>query len=401
VSKAGAPLPWRFLGRSSSPRHGLLLRGSPCGRCGPARASPGLPISTIGVSILLETSRTRFRVRNHLFGPLRGDQFHDRRYGLPRQVVILLISLLLMRGSLSGCRARAREGAARHRGESGDGGTARWTRTDDHATVVIASRWEGRRGPVGMRSLHQHQIGLPWDQGLAIIIFAGWGASTAPWPGPDPRLSETFVVATALGYRDAIAFVAIIVISSSSRRAVRAAPPRRSVTDGVAEPVPLQCVVRSDQRHLGVSITSPFHRTALAGNAGFMSIGRTPPPFSTQHQVRSPRDPAEPLAAAAGPGRIPSFAFGVYSPSPRSDSRGLRAVLINGIADRRGRDRGDPADGARDLVLARDRDLPESLGLQSNQFISLTCSDLPRHPRDGRLLPRLSVPVSPRVRATG
>jgi len=70
VSKAGAPLPWRFSVPSLSPRRwGSCWSGSHYGRCGPARClAPGLPHQH---DRRLHPSRERgaqdLRLGNHLF----------------------------------------------------------------------------------------------------------------------------------------------------------------------------------------------------------------------------------------------------------------------------------------------------------------------------------------------
>jgi len=85
------------------------------------------------------------------------------------------------------------------------------------ATVVIASAMGGVAGVlVGMAFNYiNNQIGLSMGlKGLAIIIFGGMGSVYGAMAGGlILGLSETFVVAYgSSGYRDAIAFVAIIVI---------------------------------------------------------------------------------------------------------------------------------------------------------------------------------------------
>jgi branched-chain amino acid transport system permease protein len=85
------------------------------------------------------------------------------------------------------------------------------------ATVVIASSMGGVAGVlVGMAFNYiNNQMGLSMGlKGLAIIIFGGMGSvAGAVAGGVILGLSETLVVAYgSSGYRDAIAFIAIIVV---------------------------------------------------------------------------------------------------------------------------------------------------------------------------------------------
>ena len=133
---------------------------------------------------------------------------------------------------------------------------------------------------------------------------------------------------------------------------------------------------------LGVSIYVTLSTGQLSlGNAGFMSVGAYAAALlSTQHQVPIPAGilAGSLLAGAAGIlVGIPSLRLsGVYlAIATLGFGEVLRAVLINwesltggavGVA-------AIPQMGRVTLVLARDRGFsPESLGLQSNQFISLT-----------------------------
>ncbi len=150
---------------------------------------------------------------------------------------------------------------------------------------------------------------------------------------------------------------------------------------------------------LGVSIYVTLSTGQLSlGNAGFMSIGAyTAALLSTQHQLPIPVGilAGSLLAGAAGIlVGIPSLRLsGVYlAIATLGFGEVLRAVLINwesltggavGIA-------AIPQMGRVILAWARDRGFsPESLGLQSNQFISLTVFLilLSLHDPDGRLLP--------------
>ena len=85
------------------------------------------------------------------------------------------------------------------------------------STVVVASSMGGIAGVlVGMAFNYiNNQMGLPMGlKGLAIIILGGMGSVNGAMAGGlILGLSETFVVAYGYsGYRDAIAFLAIILI---------------------------------------------------------------------------------------------------------------------------------------------------------------------------------------------
>ena len=217
MSKAGAPLPVAFLG--------AIVVTAAMGR--PLRGRPGAShlaslISTIGVSILLENVAHKiFGSGNHLFEtPFAEISFTIGPVTVYLvQVVILLISLLLMAG-LSLWLARTRAGKAL-RAAAENLETAGLLGVDTNRmitiTVVIASAMGGVAGVlVGMAFNYiNNQIGLSMGlKGLAIIIFGGMGSVYGAMAGGlILGLSETFVVAYgSSGYRDAIAFVAIIVI---------------------------------------------------------------------------------------------------------------------------------------------------------------------------------------------
>ncbi len=225
VSKAGVPLPVAFLGAiAAAASMGLLLDRF---ALRPLRKRPGAShlaslISTIGVSILLENAAHRiFGAGNHLFET----PFSDIRFQAGSvtvylvQAAILGISLLMMAG-LSLWLSRTRAGKAL-RATAENLETAGLLGVDTNrmitATVVIASAMGGVAGVlVGMAfNFINNRIGLSMGlKGLAIIIFGGMGSVYGAMAGGlILGLSETFVVAYGpAGYRDAIAFVTIIVV---------------------------------------------------------------------------------------------------------------------------------------------------------------------------------------------
>jgi branched-chain amino acid transport system permease protein len=225
VSKAGAPLPVAFLGAVVvTAAMGLLLERV---ALRPLRKRPGAAhlaslISTIGVSILLENvAHQLFGAGNHLFEtPFAEIQFQVGSVAVYLvQLLILAISLLMMAG-LALWLSRTRAGKAL-RATAENLETAGLLGVDTNrmitVTVVIASAMGGVAGVlVGMAFNYiNNQIGLSMGlKGLAIIIFGGMGSVYGAMAGGlILGLSETFVVAYGpSGYRDAIAFVAIIVI---------------------------------------------------------------------------------------------------------------------------------------------------------------------------------------------
>jgi branched-chain amino acid transport system permease protein len=179
-------------------------------------------ISTIGISIFLEN------LAHHLFGA--GNKpfptsFADIQFSVGSttiylvQVIILVISLLLMAG-LSTWLQKAKTGKAlRATAENLETASLLGinTRKIITSTVVVASSMGGIAGVlVGMAFNYiNNQMGLPMGlKGLAIIIMGGMGSVNGAMAGGlILGLSETFIVAYGnSGYRDAIAFVAIIVI---------------------------------------------------------------------------------------------------------------------------------------------------------------------------------------------
>ncbi|MBI5574794.1 MAG: branched-chain amino acid ABC transporter permease [Deltaproteobacteria bacterium] len=225
VTKAHAPLWMAFLGAiAATAAMGFLLERIALrplrGRTG---VSPLAPlISTIGVSILLEN------VAHKIFGA--GNQLFETPFAEIRfeigpltvylvQAAILAISLLLMAG-LSLWLHRTKAGKAL-RATAENLETAALLGVDTTkiitATVVIASAMGGVAGVlVGMAFNYiNNQMGLAMGlKGLAIIILGGMGSvAGAVAGGLLLGLSETFVVAYGnSGYRDAIAFAAIIAV---------------------------------------------------------------------------------------------------------------------------------------------------------------------------------------------
>lgn len=225
VTKMNAPLGLAFLGAIAvTGAMGYLLERF---ALRPLRSqsggSPLAPlISTIGVSILLEN------VAHKIFGA--GNQLFETPFAEIRfeigpvtvylvQALILAISLLLM-GGLSLWLHRTRAGKAlRAAAENLQTAALLGVETTKiiTATVVIASAMGGVAGVlVGMAFNYiNNQMGLAMGlKGLAIIILGGMGSvAGAVAGGLVLGLSETFVVAYgSSGYRDAIAFVAIIAV---------------------------------------------------------------------------------------------------------------------------------------------------------------------------------------------
>lgn len=179
-------------------------------------------ISTIGISIFLEN------LAHHLFGAGNNPfptSFADIKFETGSttiylvQIVILIISLVLMVG-LSTWLKKAKAGKAL-RATAENLETASLLGIDTKkiitSTVVVASSMGGIAGVlVGMAFNYiNNQMGLPMGlKGLAIIILGGMGSVNGAMAGGlILGLSETFVVVYGYsGYRDAIAFVAIIVI---------------------------------------------------------------------------------------------------------------------------------------------------------------------------------------------
>ena len=179
-------------------------------------------ISTIGISIFLEN------LAHHLFGAGNNPfptSFADIKFEWGSltiylvQIIILVISLLLMVG-LSTWLKKAKAGKAL-RATAENLETAGLLGIDTKkiitSTVVVASSMGGIAGVlVGMAFNYiNNQMGLPMGlKGLAIIILGGMGSVKGAMAGGlILGLSETFVVAYgSSGYRDAIAFVAIIAI---------------------------------------------------------------------------------------------------------------------------------------------------------------------------------------------
>ncbi|HEY7586973.1 MAG TPA: branched-chain amino acid ABC transporter permease [Candidatus Deferrimicrobiaceae bacterium] len=225
ATKAHAPLWAAFLGAIAvTGLMGYMLERFALrplrGRQGGSALAP--LISTIGVSILLENSAHKlFGAGNQLFET----PFAEIRFEVGPvtvylvQAVILAIAVILMAGlSLWLYKSKAGKGL-RATAENLD--TAGLLGVDTTkiitATVVIASSMGGVAGVlVGMAFNYiNNQMGLSMGlKGLAIIIFGGMGSvAGAVAGGAILGLSETFVVAYgSSGYRDAIAFIAIIVV---------------------------------------------------------------------------------------------------------------------------------------------------------------------------------------------
>jgi branched-chain amino acid transport system permease protein len=225
ATKAQAPLWLAFLGAiAATGAMGYMLERFALrplrGRPGGTQLAP--LISTIGVSILLENMAHKiFGAGNQLFEtPFAEIKFEVGPVTIYLvQALILAISILLMAG-LSLWLYKTRAGKAlRATAENLD--TAGLLGVDTTriitATVVIASSMGGVAGVlVGMAFNYiNNQMGLSMGlKGLAIIIFGGMGSvAGAVAGGLILGLSETFVVAYGnSGYRDAIAFIAIIVV---------------------------------------------------------------------------------------------------------------------------------------------------------------------------------------------
>lgn len=179
-------------------------------------------ISTIGVSIFLEN------LSHHLFGagnkPFRAE-FAEIRFEIGSvtiylvQITIFVISVILMIG-LSIWLSKTKAGKAL-RATAENIETASILGVDTKKiitlTVMIASGMGGIAGIlVGMAfNSVSPQMGLSMGlKGLAIIILGGMGSvKGAVVGGLILGLSETFLVAYGdSGYRDAIAFIMIILI---------------------------------------------------------------------------------------------------------------------------------------------------------------------------------------------
>ncbi|HET7627581.1 MAG TPA: branched-chain amino acid ABC transporter permease [Bacillales bacterium] len=193
----------------------------------PLRGKPGVShlaplISTIGVSILLENLANQwFGSGNH---PFRS-RFAEIHFTVGDvtvyfvQIVIFVISVVLMVG-LSLWLAKTKAGKAL-RATAEDLDTASLLGIDTKKmitiTVIVASAMGGVAGIlVGMAfNSVNAQMGLSVGlKGLAIIILGGMGSvKGAVVGGMILGLSETFIVVAGFsGYRDAIAFVMIIII---------------------------------------------------------------------------------------------------------------------------------------------------------------------------------------------
>jgi branched-chain amino acid transport system permease protein len=225
VTKIHAPLGLAFVGAiASTAAMGYLLERF---ALRPLRGKPGgshlAPlISTIGVSIILENvAHKLFGAGNHLFET----PFAEIRFEIGPvtvylvQVVILAISIILMAGLSLWLRKTRAGKALRATAENIETAALMGVATNRiiTATVVIASAMGGIAGVlVGMAFNYiNNQMGLAMGlKGLAIIIFGGMGSVVGAMAGGlILGLSETLVVAYgSSGYRDAIAFVAIIVV---------------------------------------------------------------------------------------------------------------------------------------------------------------------------------------------
>ncbi|RST59044.1 branched-chain amino acid ABC transporter permease [Siminovitchia terrae] len=179
-------------------------------------------ISTIGVSIFLEN------LAHHLFGagnkPFR-TQLSEMSIQIGSvsvyyvQIVIFIIAIILMVG-LSFWLSKAKAGKAlRASAENLEVASLLGVDTKKMITltVVIASAMGGVAGVLVGLAFNSvaPQMGLSIGlKGLAIIILGGMGSVNGAMAGGlILGLSETMVVAFGdSGYRDAIAFVAIIVI---------------------------------------------------------------------------------------------------------------------------------------------------------------------------------------------
>jgi branched-chain amino acid transport system permease protein len=179
-------------------------------------------ISTIGVSILLENlSHHLFGAGNHPFN----NAFAEIRFQIGSitvyfvQILIFVISVVLMM-TLSYWLSKTKAGKAlRATAENLETASILGVNTKRiiTLTVIIASAMGGIAGIlVGMAfNSVNPQMGLSMGlKGLAIIILGGMGnVKGAMAGGLILGLSETLVVAYGnSGYRDAIAFVTIIII---------------------------------------------------------------------------------------------------------------------------------------------------------------------------------------------
>lgn len=179
-------------------------------------------ISTIGVSILLENlSHHLFGAGNHPFS----NAFAEIRFQIGSitiyavQILIFVISIVLMM-ALSYWLSKTKAGKAlRATAENLETASILGVNTKRiiTLTVIIASAMGGIAGIlVGMAfNSVNPQMGLSMGlKGLAIIILGGMGnVKGAMAGGLILGLSETLVVAYGdSGYRDAIAFITIIII---------------------------------------------------------------------------------------------------------------------------------------------------------------------------------------------
>ncbi|MCM3116992.1 branched-chain amino acid ABC transporter permease [Neobacillus sp. MER 74] len=179
-------------------------------------------ISTIGVSILLENlSHHLFGAGNHPFS----NAFAEIRFQIGSitiyavQILIFVISIVLMM-ALSYWLSKTKAGKAlRATAENLETASILGVNTKRiiTLTVIIASAMGGIAGIlVGMAfNSVNPQMGLSMGlKGLAIIILGGMGnVKGAMAGGLILGLSETLVVAYGdSGYRDAIAFIIIIII---------------------------------------------------------------------------------------------------------------------------------------------------------------------------------------------
>jgi branched-chain amino acid transport system permease protein len=193
----------------------------------PLRSKPGVShlaplISTIGVSIFLENlSHHFFGAGNHPFRAPFAEisiQFGSITVYLV-QIVIFVISVILMIG-LSFWLGKTKAGKAlRATAENLETASLLGVNTKKiiTMTVIIASAMGGIAGIlVGMAfNSVSPQMGLSMGlKGLAIIILGGMGnVRGAMAGGLILGMAETFVVVYGdSGYKDAIAFLAIIVI---------------------------------------------------------------------------------------------------------------------------------------------------------------------------------------------
>ncbi|MEK3936249.1 branched-chain amino acid ABC transporter permease [Sporosarcina sp. FSL W7-1349] len=179
-------------------------------------------ISTIGVSIFLENlAHQLFGAGNHPFrtslSELKVTIGSTTIYYV--QILIFIISIVLMVGLIFWLSKTKAGKALRASAENLDVASLLGVNTKRMitSTVIIASAMGGIAGilvGIAFNSVNP-QMGLSFGlKGLAIIILGGLGnVKGAMAGGLILGLSETFVVAYGdSGYRDAIAFLAIIVI---------------------------------------------------------------------------------------------------------------------------------------------------------------------------------------------